>query len=137
MPTWGDLPRVVRLLILRTFCADLVPDLKALRQIVRCRVRWKLEGEAIAAARRTPKELSSAEEPALEWPPAPTSLTSFLSAVTTCREFADLILTEIKFDGRSTADLLLETQFANVKDMTDTVATGFFEPFGMLMSFGG
>jgi hypothetical protein len=133
MPTWDDLLHFVCHQVLRTFCADLVADLKALHKTIRGRVHRKLTECAMS----TPEELSSAEEPALEWPPAPRPLTSFLSAVTTCQGFADLILNEIKFDGSSTADLLKETQFSNVKDMSDLVYNDFFEPFGMLINFNG
>jgi hypothetical protein len=110
MPAWESLPLDIRYLFLRTFCAEIIADFKDLGESICDDVRQGLEPNA------TPTAL-----PPFQWPSAPASLVSFKSAIATCREFNDTILNQIKFDGRSTLDLLEEQQHDNLSNVNTVV----------------
>jgi hypothetical protein len=134
MPDWEDFPRAVRYHLLRTFCAEIIADFKDLGKSIR-RVVKRDFTDSFYANKEDSFAPYPAHEPPLEWPPTPPSLTSFLSAITTCREFNDIILKEVKFDDRSTHDLLVEQQYANVNDIVRLVDSesndnGFVVPLG-------
>jgi hypothetical protein len=104
--TWESLPGDIRYLILRTFCTEIISDFKGLGETIRQSVRRH--------------SIEDDWGPRFEWS-TPPSLTSFLSAITACREFNHVILKEVKLNGRSTLDLLKERQLTNLSDLNELV----------------
>jgi hypothetical protein len=94
MLAWDDLPREIRLLILRTFCSDIIDEFECLSTSI-----WD-DGSFLD---------NDAELP-LAWPPTPAPLRSFMAAFTSCREFNYIIVHQVKFDGLSPIDVLKDQQ---------------------------
>jgi hypothetical protein len=107
---WKSLPHDIRFLILRTLCADIISEFKKLSSSF-----WDIaieNGYFIID-----KEVQYV--PSLEWPSIPSSLTSFMSTIKTCREFHDIVLHRIKFDGDSPAQVLKTRQAETISDISN------------------
>lgn len=96
MASWDSLPHDIRLLLLRTFCIEIINNFKSLRKSV-----WLTADKSYFDT-----ELEHADSPPLAWPPTPAPLKSFMSALTSCREFNYIIMQEVKFRGFSPIDVL-------------------------------
>src|SRR6202035_3028211 len=97
MATWHDLPNEIRNKILAHFSTDLVDDFGAVLSERRSRI------------------ISTAPVP-LDQAHAPGYLTSFASAMRTCRYFHAALTAVIKINGISPAQLLLEAQLRFIRD---------------------
>jgi hypothetical protein len=100
---WDSLPHDIRLLLLRTFCIEIIKDFRSLRKSV-----WLTADKSYFDT-----ELESTSPP-LAWPPTPAPLKSFMSALTSCRELNYIILHEVKFKGVSPIDILKAAQERSV-----------------------
>lgn len=116
--SWESLPYDISFQILETLCGDIISDFKDLCEYVCDWINtfsdahgWVVDGVKIRSG-----EVKS--YPSLEWPAPPTALNSFISAITTCREFNDIILHQIRFDGTHTSDVLKTQQARTIYDIT-------------------
>jgi hypothetical protein len=109
--SWAPLPFDIHFLILRNLCADIIADFKNLGAefaSLDAPVR-KEEPDSTVQCVSSPLTL-----PEGGIPPA---LKSFMSAITTCREFHDII-NRIKFDYLSPAQVLKTQQAKTIKDIS-------------------
>jgi hypothetical protein len=113
--SWESLPHDIRFLILHTVCTDIISDFEEL-----CTSIWDIAKEGYV---NSDPELDFL--PSLTWPAIPDPLKSFTSAITTCREFNDIILNQVKFDGVSPPDALKTQQAATIWDITDELHDGY------------
>jgi hypothetical protein len=110
MVRWDSLPHDIRLLLLRTFCGEIINDFESLSTSI-----WDIADDSYFD-----NEPDFENPPPREWPPTPAPLKSFMSAITTCREFNHIILQQVKFDGRSPLDVLKGQQLHSVDQLIRT-----------------
>jgi hypothetical protein len=116
MSSWENFPRDVRLLILKTVCLEAIGSFKSLRKTIEDETEpdfldasSELRYQATRAGKRGKGRWRS-----YQWPPGPTALKTYFSVINTCREFHNVVMNEIRFDGLSTRNILLEQQRDNV-----------------------
>jgi hypothetical protein len=115
--SWESLPYDVRFLVLRTVCADIISDFEEL-----CHTAiWDIAEDGLYVI----SDPEPSYLPPLTWPAGPDLLNSFISAITTCREFNDIILNQVKFDGVSPPDALKTQQAATIWDIADALHDGY------------
>jgi hypothetical protein len=123
MAKWRDLSPEARRLILLRFCADLVADFNDCHSNPWENVDYTFDSEESGA-----------------WPKHPESLSSFSSALQTCRYFYHTITEDIKLNGQSTGVLLQREQRQVIRDIltrqSDDPASGLVE-VGFLYTLAG
>ena len=97
MATWNDLPSEIRELVLRFVCINIVAEYTSL-QVDPWSAALRFHRPVIFAQVRTPAVLSY-----------------FAWVLQTCRYFHDTITEGIKFDGRSTATILMQLQHSKLR----------------------
>lgn len=105
MATWYNLPSELHHLILHYFCASLIEDLTTLGETV-----WDCVDSSYVW-----------EHDLIEWPKSPRSLSSYLSALRTCRLFHRIITGVIKINAESVPDALQRVQRENLQKVFETL----------------
>jgi hypothetical protein len=116
--SWESLPHEIHVLILNALCADIISDLKNLCVYVCDWVNTFADADGWKVGEFKYSTGKVKFHPPLTWPAIPTALKSFISAITTCREFNDIILNQIKIDGTHPSDALKIQQAKTIRDIT-------------------
>jgi hypothetical protein len=108
MAKWFDFPFEIRCNILFWFCKDIIQNFTA-----PINDSFNFERDEFNPEQRIPISIP-------KWPPGPVSLRSFSSALQTCNDFYDIICDCIRFEGKSTSEVLEEAQYHILRALMDT-----------------